>query len=251
MGTYRTLGILLFSLSFAGCPKDDSAEPATQSGGAGGSAKVSADFCTSKKALPLDACSGDPSTFSLTIDNPFFPLVVGQTSVFEGEEDGAMVHLEVEVMDQTETIGGVTTRVIEEREKHDGEIVEISRNYFAQAKDGTVCYFGEEVDLYEGGKITGHEGAWRAEGKSHAGIMMPPVAKDGDFYAQEDAPDVAEDRAEVTSLGKKQSVPAGDFTDTIDTRECTPLEPDSGYENKVYARGVGLIVDGTLQLVSK
>jgi hypothetical protein len=49
----------------------------------------------------------------------------------------------------------------------DEELIEISRNYFAQTQTGpapgTVCYFGENVDIYEDGEIVSHEGAWRAE----------------------------------------------------------------------------------------
>ena len=55
------------------------------------------------------------------------------------------------------------TRVIVENEKADGELKEISRNYFATclpARD--VYYFGEDVDIYEDGKVVSHDGAWLA-----------------------------------------------------------------------------------------
>jgi hypothetical protein len=34
-----------------------------------------------------------------------------------------------------------------------GLLVEVSRDFFAQAPGGTVCYFGEDVDDYEDGEI--------------------------------------------------------------------------------------------------
>jgi hypothetical protein len=219
---------------------------AADGGGDGGDAGGT--FCQSSQALDLSVCDPAKTNFSLTIDNPFYPLVVGQTSVFEGEEDGEKIHLEIEVLDETETVAGVETRVVEEREQHDGAIEEISRNFFAQSDDGTVCYFGEEVDIYEEGEVVAHEGAWRAGGQNRAGIVMPAHPKVGDFFAQEDAPGVAEDRAEIAALGKKVSVPAGDFTDTIETIECSPLEPGVK-EPKSYARGVGLLVDDVAKLV--
>jgi hypothetical protein len=140
--------------------------------------------------------------------------------------------------------------VVEEREQQDGELVEVSRNYFAQAKDGSVCYFGEDVDIYERGKVVSHESAWLAGvGKNRPGIVMPATPEAHDFYAQEEAEGVAQDRAEITLVGKKVSVPAGTFSDTLETKECSPLEPGV-FETKYYARGVGQITDGPIELVS-
>src|SRR5262249_20202320 len=152
---------------------------------------------------------------------------LGRTLVLDGSENGAVVHLEITALDQTEVISGVTTRVVQERETHDGALVEISRNFFAQAPGGSVCYFGEDVDLYQGGVIVGHEGQWRAGGGTRAGIVMPPNPMVGVVYQQEDAPGIAEDRARITQMDQTVTVPAGTFTDTLRTRECTPLESGS------------------------
>ena len=46
-----------------------------------------------------------------------------------------------------------------------GQVVEISRNFSAQTDGGTVCYFGEDVDIYDAtGEMVSHAGAWRADG---------------------------------------------------------------------------------------
>ena len=63
-------------------------------------------------------------------------------------EEGAAVHLVITPLDQTEDVAGVATRVMEERESQDGVLIEVSWNFLAQTPDGTVCYFGEDVDLY-------------------------------------------------------------------------------------------------------
>jgi hypothetical protein len=78
----------------------------------------------------------------------------------------------ITVLDETKRIGSIETRVVEEREEEDGQLKEVSRNFFAVCKEhGDVFYFGEEVDDYKGGKIVNHSGAWRADEKnSRAGI---------------------------------------------------------------------------------
>ena len=59
---------------------------------------------------------------------------------------------------------------------------------------------------------------------------------------------MAMDRAEIVSLSETVETPAGKFENCLEVEETTPLEPDVK-EVKVYAPGVGLIVDGGLRLV--
>jgi hypothetical protein len=140
----------------------------------------------------------------------------------------------------------VTTQVVEERETVDGELLEVSWNYFAQAGDGTVCYFGEDVDIYEEDGIS-HEGAWCAdEADSEPGIIMPADPRPGMRFRMELAPGVAEDEGKIVGIGPI-SVPFGRFTETIRIREFNPLDAGKGY--KVFAAGVGMIVDGPVELI--
>jgi hypothetical protein len=200
--------------------------------------------------LSLAVCDPGAGPFSTTIDNPFLPLPVGKLQVLTGTEEGVALRLEIRVLDETEDVAGVTTRVLEERDLENGELVEVSRNFVVQAPDGTVCYFGEDVDVYAGGGVT-HPGAWRADpsgGTNRPGILMPPPTPTvGTYWSQEIAPGIALDRAEVVAIGESITVPAGTFTDTLRTREWTPLEPDDE-EFKAYARGVGLVVDAAVAL---
>jgi hypothetical protein len=213
--------------------------------------------------LDLALCAPDQNTFTLTIDNDYFPLEVGQQWVLLGKEQGETIGLRVTVLDATEDLyhgkRTVTTRVVEEAEWEDanangiidtGEnLKEISLNYYAQTQDGTVCYFGEEVDIYEGGVVVSHEGAWRADTRGNApGIFMPADPQVGMTYQQESAPGIAEDQATIVSAGKTVTVPAGTFNDTIRVRDFNPLDGSRGF--KVYALDVGIIVDGPLSLVS-
>jgi hypothetical protein len=196
-----------------------------------------------------DAC--DPAgDFSIEIDNPFFPLPVGHQVVLEGEEGSTHLLVRITSLDETETVAGVETRVVEEFESKDGTVVEISRNFFAQAADGTVCYFGEDVDIFDsGGNVTSNSGEWRAgEGENQPGIFMPPSLEVGVAFQQEIAPGIAEDQAMVVAVGESTDVPAGTFDDTVTMEDGSPL--DGGTGTKVYARGIGLIVDGPARMTS-
>jgi len=187
-------------------------------------------------------------TFTLESTNEYFPLEVGSRWTLAGEEDGALIEVRIRVLNKTETIGGVVTRVVEEVEREDGELVEVSRNFFAETADGTVCYFGEDVDIYEDGKIVSHEGAWRADAPGNfPGIIMPADPASGMSFLVEGAPGVAEDFAKIVGGGGVE-VPAGSFDETIHIKDTNLLTGETG--TKVYARFVGLIVDGPISLVS-
>lgn len=200
------------------------------------------------KKLGLEQCLPAGADFTLASTNPFFPIAVGSSWLFRGEEDGVPVELLITVLDETEIVAGVTTRVIEEREWEDGELFEVSRNYYAATSDGTVCYFGEAVDFYENGEIVSHEGSWRADAPGNApGIIMPADPRPGMTFQMEAAPGIAADAGKIIGTGPAR-VPAGLFLDAIRVRETNPLDGDVGY--KIFASGVGLVVDGPLQLVS-
>lgn len=197
--------------------------------------------------MDIGACAPG-GEFTSDVDNPFFPLPVGHRLVLEGPEQGQEVLVRITVLDETEVVAGVETRVVEEYEEIGGRPVEVSRNYFAQTTDGTVCYFGEEVDMLDAsGNVTSHQGAWRAgDGGAQPGIFMPASPEVGQAYQQEVAPGVAEDQAQVTALDETTEVPAGTFEDTVTMVDLDPI--GGGKDTKVYARAVGLVVDGPARL---
>jgi hypothetical protein len=73
--------------------------------------------------LDPSLCAPGENTFSLVIDNSFFPLAVGQQWVLQGKEQGQTIGLRITVLVETETLfsgrRAVTTRVIEELEWED------------------------------------------------------------------------------------------------------------------------------------
>jgi hypothetical protein len=189
--------------------------------------------------------------------NQFFILEPGFQLVLEGGSE----KVQITVLDDTKAISGVvdetgkassiTTRVVEEREWKDGEIIEVSRNFFAICPStNDVFYFGEEVDDYEDGKVVRHSGAWLAgENGAKAGLIMPGDPTVGMKYYQEIAPDVALDRAEVVSLDETVETPAGSFSNSLMTQEGTALDPGEK-EFKTYAPGIGLSQEESLLLTS-
>ena len=199
-----------------------------------------------RQSFPLDT-----KVLATEGENAFFILKPGYQLKFEGVEDGTPGTLVITVLNETTNIGGVGTRVVEERETRGGELIEVSRNYFAidpATKD--VFYFGEDVDMYKKGKVASHEGAWRHGTRGAAfGLMMPGKPSVGMRFYQEQAPGIAMDRAEVVSLGDQLTTRAGAFDRCLKTLETTPLEK-LAREYKIYAPGIGLVKDGGMELVS-
>lgn len=202
-----------------------------------------------RKATFTDSFQIERCTFATRGRNPYFVLIPGHRLELEGKDGKTRVHLTITVLDDTLTVDGVQTRVVEERETEDGQVVEVSRNYFAFCEEtGSVFYFGEDVDFYEDGVIANHDGSWRAGvNGARPGVIMPGINLVGARYFQEVAPDVALDRAETLSVTETSTVPAGTFENVLKTKETTPLE--KGREFKFYAPDVGLIRDADLELV--
>lgn len=183
-------------------------------------------------------------TFASTGRNRFFILEPGYQLVLESSRE----KVTITVLDETRLVGGVETRVVEEREEKNGELKEVSRNFFAICKEhGDVFYFGEEVDMYKNGEIVKHSGAWRADEKdSKAGIIMPGTVLLGARHYQEMAPN-AMDRAEIISDDVTLDTPAGRFEYCIKVEETSGIDPDEKCY-KIYAPGVGLVQDEDLLL---
>ncbi len=175
----------------------------------------------------------------------YMSLIPGTVHVYSEDE----TRLTITVLNETREVDGVMTRIIEEREETKGVPEEISRNYFAiDQTTGDVYYFGEDVDIYKGGKLSSHDGAWHSGVRgAKFGLGLPGTLKVGDTYCQEYAPGVAMDRAEIVSVDETVLTPAGEFKHCVHVKETTPLEPgDIGH--KWYAPGIGLIRDGKAML---
>jgi hypothetical protein len=182
-----------------------------------------------------------------TGNNPYLPVQPGRVLKLVHGSD----RLTISILPGTKTVDGVTTGVLEEREEKNGQLIEVSRNYFAtDPKTGDVYYFGEDVDNYKDGKIINHESAWLAGEKgARFGLMIPGKPKLGEKYYQEIAPKVAMDRVEIVSVNETVKTPAGTFQKCVHLRETTPLERDVSH--KYYAPGVGVVKDDEFELAER
>ena len=184
-----------------------------------------------------------------TGENRYWGLKPGRFVVLGSLKSDGSELVVISVLDETEMVDGVETRVIEEREYKDGELDEISRNFFAMAEETRdVFYFGEDVDYYEDGEVVRHDGEWRA-GKDDArpGLYMPASPVVGMKYYMEVAPNVAMDRAEIFDTDATVDTPGGTFENVLVVTESSPLEPDDE-SYKRYAPKVGMIYDDGLEV---
>jgi hypothetical protein len=185
----------------------------------------------------------NPEDFTVTIDNPFFPLQPGTTFIYKGRKQLSKERDEFAVTDRTIVIDGVTCRVVHDRVFVRGVLPEDTFDYFAQDRDGNVWYFGEDTkELDRHGRVVTTEGTWRAGvNGAQPGVIMEAHPRVNDHYFQEVAAPLAQDEAIVLNLHEIVAVPFGKFTNCLQTKEFTQLEPGN-IEHKFYARGIGFIL---------
>jgi len=192
----------------------------------------------------LEICAPANGPFTLDIDNPYLPFPVGLANVLEGVEAGEHAsRIELEVLAETEKVASVTTRVVQVSSYDDGELVEIARDYYAQAPDGTVCAFGSDADLYDAGAVVDTEGWRHGKSKAQAVIAMPGAPEVGVTFTAAYLPPDEVETSEITHLGETVKTPAGTFKKTL-----TILE--EGPSIKKYAPGIGQIYDDGVELIS-
>jgi hypothetical protein len=195
----------------------------------------------------------DPNSIGSTVaPNPYLPLVVGNQWVYEGGDETVTVT----VTDETKLIDGVTCRVVIDMAEEDGEVIEITDDWYAQDLDGNVWYCGEisqnfesfDGDDPEEPELVDIDGSFKA-GREGAkpGILVLANPQVGDAYRQEVALGDAEDAVEVISITGTETVPAASCAgDCLVTSDFTPLEPGVE-ENKYYKMGVGVILEVDLE----
>jgi hypothetical protein len=227
--------------------------------------QIAAALVAAAAALGVVACGGDdggsaksgqklpqgdeevdlaPADFTTEIDNPYWPMKPGSRWVYrETDSEGAKQRVEVTVTRKTKKIAnGIEARVVHDVVSEDGELVEVTDDWYAQDKAGNVWYLGEHTTEYENGKPTTTAGSFEAgvDG-AQPGIIMPAKPEPGMTYRQEYYAGEAEDRGEIVGLGEQAEVPAGHFENVLMTKDLNPLEPKV-LEFKFYARNVGPVL---------
>lgn len=194
----------------------------------------------------------DPANFSdpTEVTNPYFPLVPGTRFTWKGHalDEGERISrmIEFTVTDMTKVIDGVETVVAWDRDFTDGVLEEVELTFFAQDDDGTVWYFGEYPEEYDGKKIVKSPVWLGGLHEARTGITMQAVPRlDTPSYAEGwGGTDVDwTDRGKVDQLGVEDCVPVDCYSDVVVIDEFNPDEPGK-HQLKYYAPGVGGIRTG-------
>lgn len=201
----------------------------------------SADECTPD---PTYDPAIDPTRFVEEVTNPLFPLPPGGRWVYEGGGET----IEVIVTGEQRTILGISATVVHDTASIDGEVVEDTLDFYAQDVEGNVWYLGEETAELENGSVVSTEGSWVAGiDDAKPGILIPAAPVIGAPYRQEYLACEAEDFGEVVALDQSIVVDGTTYTNCLQTKDTTPLEPDL-QEHKFYCPDVGLVL--TVDLVT-
>ncbi|MBA2312163.1 MAG: hypothetical protein H0V97_05090 [Actinobacteria bacterium] len=175
-----------------------------------------------------------------SITNPLFPISELEQVIQLGQEGGDPLRIEVTLLPRTKTIKWngqrVETLVSQFIAYLDGRVLETAVDYFAQADDGSVWYFGEKVNNYENGVIANHEGTWLAGKDGPPGMIMPADPKVGDIYRPENIPGFVFEEVTVKAVDQTVDGPRGPVEGAIRVEE---LLMDGTTEDKIFAPGYG------------
>ena len=174
------------------------------------------------------------------ITNPLFPVSKQESVLMVGQVDDKPFRTEVTLLPETRIIKWqgqrVETLVSQYTAYLDGRIHEIAYDLYAQADDGSVWYFGEDVFNFEDGAIANTEGTWIAGEDGPAAMIMPSEPRMGDVYRPENIPGFVFEEVTVKSVGKTLEGPMGPVDGGLVVEE---LHMDNTKEGKTFAPGYG------------
>ena len=181
-------------------------------------------------------------TFSdpTNITNPLFPVSLQDSVLMLGHVEGKPFRTEVTLLPETRIIEWegqrVETLVSQYNAFLDGRIEEVAYDYYAQADDGSVWYFGEDVFDFRAGAMVVTEGTWLAGRDGPAAMIMPADPQVGDVYRTENAPGFVFEEVTVRSTDETLDGPLGPIQGGMLADE---LHSDGKTEQKVFAPGYG------------
>ena len=232
-------------------------------------------LCDEQAEGRMDACQAlgedrydpefEPGDFEkdykkLATTNAYFPLGVGNRWEYRG---GVEVNT-VEVLPRTKLVDEVPCVVLRDRVWKDGDLVEDTDDWFAQARDGSVWYCGEEVKDFESFKgdaprlpeLISIDGSFKAgRDGDKPGIIFLASPRAGEVYQEEFSLGHAEDMTEVLSITygvghdrdldrfvPRQLVRRLCANDCVVTRNTSKLEPGT-FALKYFAPGIGFFLE--------
>jgi hypothetical protein len=176
------------------------------------------------------------------VTNPLFPISDLHSAILNGRIDGKPFHTETTLLPYTRAIGWppgqqTETLVSQYAAFLDGRIQEVALDYYAQADDGSVWYFGEDVaDYNPQGLIAFTTDSWLAGKDGPPAMIMPGDPKLGDAFRTENIPGVVFEEVTVKTLNKTVKGPPGPVHGAMVGQE---LHDDGMKSNKTFAPGYG------------
>jgi len=153
-----------------------------------------------------------------------------------GKVDGQPFRTEVTLLPETRIIAWqgqqVETLVSQYVAYLGGRIQEVAYDWYAQADDGSVWYFGEDVFDFRDGAIVVTEGTWLAGRDGPAAMIMPGDPQIGDVYRTENAPGFVFEEVTVRSVDEQLDGPMGPIDGGLLAEE---LHSDGTTEQKIFA----------------
>ena len=161
--------------------------------------------------------------------------------VLNGRVDGKVFRTETTLSPETRVIEWspgqcVKTLVSQYVAFLDGRIQEVALDFYAQADDGSVWYFGEDVYNYVNGAVADTSGTWLAGKEGPAAMIMPANPKVGDVNRPENIPGLVWEEVATKTVGKTVQGPRGPVMGAMVGRE---LHDDGTYSDKIFAPGYG------------
>ena len=180
------------------------------------------------------------------ITNPLFPIAGLRSTILSGQVEGEPFKTETTLLPQTRIIEWPEGRRVETLISQyvaylDGRIEEVALDYYAQADDGSVWYFGEDVFNYRDGVIEDTEGTWLAGREGPAAMIMPAEPEVGDVYRSENAPGLVFEQVTIGAVGRTVAGPRGPVAGALIADE---LHQDGEREAKTFAPGYGEFFTG-------
>jgi hypothetical protein len=248
-----TLG-LVAALVAAGCtdsPAPKSAEPSSDALPAGPRCVKTEDgdgclpLAPAEKRVDLRRPSFSNPT---SITNPLHPSSNLTQVIYGGQVDGKPFRTEFSRLPQRKTITWDSEQIDVVSWQYlafsGGRIHEVAIDWFAQADDGAVWYFGEDVFNYEDGVVADTDGTWIAGKDRPPGMIMPGKPQVGDVYRPENIPELVFEEVTVKAVGQPVAGPSGQVSGAV---TVTELHFDGAREDKIFAPGYGEFSTGTAQ----
>jgi len=188
-----------------------------------------------------------PFSTPTRVTNPLFPITKLRSAILNGSVEDKPFRVETTLLPETRIIGWPKGRQVETLVSQyvaylDGRIEEVALDFYAQADDGSVWYFGEDVFNYQDGLIGDTDGTWIAGKEGPPAMIMPADPQLGDVYRPENIPGLVFEEVTVKSVGKTVEGPRGAVEGAIIAEE---LHQDGMREDKTFAPGYGEFFTGS------